>query len=190
VSPELDKQLCEKYPKIFRDRHAPMTQTCMCWGLEVGDGWFNIMNRACSLVQSYIDQKRAQRLSAIKFNRALKQALEKNNKLPLIKHYTIGGNVEWAERQVERDLSRPLYRPVPETVNQVVATQVKEKFGTLRFYYNGGDDYCDGVIHMAESMTGCTCEECGKPGRSNTSGWIKVRCLECFKDETFGSDVL
>ena len=28
---------------------------------------------------------------------------------------------------------------------QVVAVQVKEKFGGLRFYYNGGDDVIDGM---------------------------------------------
>ena len=36
---ELDKQLCEKYPKIFKDRYAPMTETCMCWGFDIGDGF-------------------------------------------------------------------------------------------------------------------------------------------------------
>tara|TARA_R110002153_G_scaffold46642_2_gene131713 strand:- start:1695 stop:1805 length:111 start_codon:yes stop_codon:yes gene_type:complete len=29
------KEIFEKYPKIFRDKDKPMTETCMCWGLEV-----------------------------------------------------------------------------------------------------------------------------------------------------------
>ena len=36
---ELDKQLCEKYPLLFKNRNAPMTETCMCWGFEHGDGY-------------------------------------------------------------------------------------------------------------------------------------------------------
>ncbi len=63
-----------------------------------------------------------------------------------------------------------------KTVSQVVATQVKEKFGTLRFYYNGGDDVIDGMVRMAESMSAVTCEECGAPGTTGGQGWITTRC--------------
>ena len=66
-----------------------------------------------------------------------------------------------------------------EVVPQVVAEQVKEKFGTLRFYYQGGDDYVHGLVSMAESMTEVTCEECGDPGQSRGDGWIHVYCNTC-----------
>ena len=29
---ELDQLLCERYPKIFANRHADMKTTAMCWG--------------------------------------------------------------------------------------------------------------------------------------------------------------
>ena len=45
---ELDEKLCAKYPEIFKDRHAPMTQTCMCWGFDIGDGWYNIVDDLCA----------------------------------------------------------------------------------------------------------------------------------------------
>jgi hypothetical protein len=61
-------------------------------------------------------------------------------------------------------------------VSQVVASQVKEKFGGLRFYYNGGDDYIHGLTTMAESMSEVTCETCGCPGRSRGSGWVYTAC--------------
>jgi hypothetical protein len=63
-------------------------------------------------------------------------------------------------------------------VEQVVADQVKEKFGTLRFYYSGGDEHIAGMVAMAESMSGVTCEDCGKPGRSRGFGWITTVCDE------------
>lgn len=61
-------------------------------------------------------------------------------------------------------------------VPQVVATQVKEKFGTLRFYYDGGDSKIDGMVSMAESMSGVMCEECGAPGELRATGWVKTLC--------------
>jgi hypothetical protein len=61
-------------------------------------------------------------------------------------------------------------------VKQVVAMQVKEKFGSLRFYYEGGDEYCSGVAAMAEHMSGKVCEECGAPGTTGGKGWITTLC--------------
>ena len=73
-----------------------------------------------------------------------------------------------------------------EVVAQVVVSQVKEKYGTLRFYYSGGDDTIDGMVSMAESMSGVTCEECGNIGESNNGGWIKVLCETHREEREFG----
>ena len=64
-----------------------------------------------------------------------------------------------------------------ENIEQVVASQVKEKFGGLRFYidYNG-DETIRGMITMAESMSYHICEECGDRGKSHGSGWIRTLC--------------
>lgn len=64
-------------------------------------------------------------------------------------------------------------RPV---IEQVVVEQIKEKFGGLRFYYQGGDDKIDGMVRMAESWAAHSCEECGAPGTSGGKGWIKTLC--------------
>ena len=55
MTEELDKKLVEKYPKIFRDRHADMRTTAMCWGIETGSGWYFIIDNLCNTIQSYID---------------------------------------------------------------------------------------------------------------------------------------
>ena len=65
-----------------------------------------------------------------------------------------------------------------KVVPQVTLDQVKEKFGTLRFYYTGGDDYISGLVSMAESMSSVTCEECGKPGERVGGGWVTTLCEE------------
>jgi len=63
-----------------------------------------------------------------------------------------------------------------EIVPQVTVDQVKEKFGSLRFYFTGGDDYIRGMATMAESMSGVTCEECGNPGSTLGRGWLTTLC--------------
>ena len=64
------------------------------------------------------------------------------------------------------------------------ATQVKEKYGSLRFYYEGGDEYIGGLVRMAEAMSSVTCESCGNPGTSNKRGWIHTLC-SCCKSKRF-----
>lgn len=64
----------------------------------------------------------------------------------------------------------------------VKATQVKEKFGTLRFYteYRGADEQlcriADAIISAAEHRSGQICEECGDWGWTNSEGWLTTRC--------------
>lgn len=180
---DMDKKLCESYPKIFRDRRAPIQKSLMGFGFEVGAGWYNILDSLCHLIQWKIDQSRKDRLSALRFNRALGKALN-GDKRALTAFYTYGpdGPGAWALKAIEDDIKEGKFKPVWEVIPQVVATQVKEKFGTLRFYYYGGDEYISGAVHMAENMSGVTCEVCGSPGKSNEGGWIKVRCEEHEND--------
>ena len=173
MNQELDNKLCAKYPKIFRDRNAPMNQTCMCWGFEHGDGWFNIIDMMCANIQHHIDHTRKLRLNALLYNRALSRAI-KGDRGPASRLSV------WQQTQIEEALGdpEPQLRIVPEACTQVVATQVKEKFGTLRFYYSGGDAVIDGIERMADSMSAVTCEECGVPGRIRHGGWISTLCDE------------
>ena len=63
-----------------------------------------------------------------------------------------------------------------EKVKPVIAKQIKEKFGGLRFYYEGGDEYINGLSSMAEQMSYRICEECGANGRVRNGGWIRTLC--------------
>lgn len=179
----LDSQLCEKYPKIFKDRRASMQQTAMCWGFEHGDGWYNIIDKLCLNIQYYIDTTRERRAYAIRFNRALKQAITNNNLKPFVRLYN--KNVKefhelnrWSQDCIKEDIAKAEYKDVPKACSQVVAQQVKEKFGTLRFYTYGGDDVVFSMINFAESMSSVTCEACGAPGKRRGNGWIYTSCEE------------
>jgi len=127
---ELDKQLCVKYPDIFKDRYGDMRETAMCWGFP-GDGWYNIIDSLCATIKN---------------------------------------------REYNLKLNKKEYVPV-------VATQVKEKYGSLRFYYDGGDDYIDGAVAFAEYMSEMTCEKCGKPGKLRGRSWMYTACDEHTREE-------
>jgi hypothetical protein len=63
-----------------------------------------------------------------------------------------------------------------ETLKVPVASQVKEKFGGLRFYVQAATDKHYNYISFAESMSYRTCEECGAPGKTYTDGWHRTLC--------------
>jgi hypothetical protein len=63
-----------------------------------------------------------------------------------------------------------------QVVPQVVVEQIKEKFGGLRFYYQGGDDNVAGMVRMAEAWADIACEECGGIGKRRSGGWIRTLC--------------
>ena len=127
---ELQDQLFNKYPKLFAQKDLPYTQTCMCWGLDVGDGWYDIIDTACSVIQNHLDQNKEKK--------------------------------------------------------QVEFAQVKEKFGGLRMYADYSDDYVDGVISIAQSLSFKTCETCGAPGKQTETGWIFTLCDNCLDKKKNG----
>jgi hypothetical protein len=47
MKPDLEKSLVEDFPQLFRDYHGDVTKTCMAFGCDCGDGWFEIIRDAC-----------------------------------------------------------------------------------------------------------------------------------------------
>jgi len=40
---ELQDKLVKDFPGLYVQVNLPPNQTCMCWGFEVGSGWFDII---------------------------------------------------------------------------------------------------------------------------------------------------
>lgn len=63
------------------------------------------------------------------------------------------------------------------------AVQVKEKFGTLRFYMSYETEEMSDLINQAERQSATTCENCGSlEGKLQGTGWVKTLCDECSKE--------
>ena len=59
------------------------------------------------------------------------------------------------------------------------ASQVKEKYGTLRFYMHISTDEMDTLIEEYQQLSSKTCEYCGKPGSSDRNkSWVTTTCDE------------
>lgn len=57
--------------------------------------------------------------------------------------------------------------------------QVKEKFGSLRWYDNGRSNEMNDVIAKYEDLSEKTCGFCGEKAKYISKGWIYPYCKEC-----------
>ena len=160
---ELDKQLCAKYPQIFKNRFGSPKETLMCFGFECGDGWYNIIDILCGKLTSEYRSAKGQ-YEYIKDKLGQPTYGFKPDGDPVGKIIT---QELIDERKAKMD---------EEALKVPVAVQIKEKFGGLRFYVHAATDKHYNYISFAESMSYRTCEECGAPGKTYTDGWHKTLC--------------
>lgn len=133
MNPQLEEMLYKKYHNLFEQRTWSKRDTCMCWGIAVGDGWYGIIDDLCRKIMDLY--------------------------------------VERESREIPR------------------FSQIKEKFGLLRIYFDPGEatteeDYkaIEKLIAEAEGKSAKTCEECGETKDVSARGsWIKTRCRDCHK---------
>jgi hypothetical protein len=61
--------------------------------------------------------------------------------------------------------------------------QVKEKFGTLRFYVDkeGEAGGFSEAIEKAMKASAITCEDCGARGKLRGDAWVRTLCVPCNK---------
>lgn len=43
MNKEHTQTLLNDFPKLYQQYKLPMDKTCMCWGFEILDGWFNMI---------------------------------------------------------------------------------------------------------------------------------------------------
>jgi hypothetical protein len=181
---ELDEKLCKDFPKIFRDRYADMRTTCMCWGFP-NSGWEPLIRTFCTLAQSHINHSRKSRARYLRHKRIYKRVVKENRVREYAEQYykDYYDNSSLVQKMVAdpESIYQTWDKQEPVACPQVVAMQVKEKFGTIRFYYSGGDDYISGLESFMDYMSGQTCESCGKPGKLRGGGWILCECDDCAR---------
>ena len=77
------------------------------------------------------------------------------------------------------DLIKKIYEALPE---DAFISQVKEKFGGLRFYIGAATVEVHDMIEQVERESYTVCEQCGKPGKPREGGWILTLCDDCVEE--------
>ena len=164
------KYLFLKYEPLYQGRRQPIIRNLMSFGFECGDGWFRILNNLSYLLCS--------------------DWIKSSQKLKLIEG-RVGQLIypDWKESQYNKIITSEMIDDAIKKVESSKlgvpeAVQVKEKFGSLRFYCYNTSDIQEAYIRFAEGMSAVTCEVCGSPGKINRDGgWLRCLCNHHRKKE-------
>ncbi len=63
--------------------------------------------------------------------------------------------------------------------NGIAVSQVKEKWGGLRFYIGAAPEWICDYIEEMEELSYEICEDCGAPGKPREGSWIRTLCDSC-----------
>jgi hypothetical protein len=174
MNAQLEHTLCEKYPQMLVNRYKSPHESAMSWGFEIEDGWYNIINSLLQSIQIHMNWMQKIREEAIEYNKMAKDCKVGDFEL-FNKKYWFAEDEQYKQSRLHSVIHSDL-RKVPDEIPPVIIEQVKEKFGTLRFYYDGGDAVVDGMVRMAEALSAVTCEQCGSPGHTREGRWIRSLC--------------
>lgn len=84
-------------------------------------------------------------------------------------------------RKLSEKLEKMILELPKDQREYCMASQVKEKFGELRFYMTSSTEEMDMAIQEAETECWEICAGCGSRASITTKGWITRLCRECFK---------
>lgn len=93
-----------------------------------------------------------------------------------------GWRAAFGEQMCE-EIQQVLNKFSSEVAEKFRITQIKEKFGGLRFYTNWSTVEIDKIIDKYENISYSTCIRCGSPAKWITKGWISPFCDNCKPDE-------
>lgn len=84
--------------------------------------------------------------------------------------------------QLCEELREELLRIDPSLLYKYRVSQVKEKYGSLRWYDGSYSDQMDDIVSKFEDISQYTCIVCGKINVPILDdGWISPCCTECYK---------
>ena len=168
MKPEQDQQLVKEFPLLYADRFGSMQETCMCWGFSCGSGWYKLIYDLSAKLEPLIAaMPEACQCSTNGVNHPRHEG-----ECPLC----IDKTWEW-KGEISPANCPKFYDLRPK------ASQVKEKYGTLRFYMTTSTDEMDKLIDEAEAASATICEDCGAPGETRGGGWIRTLCDVCLAEE-------
>lgn len=146
------KEFTQKYPLLFSNK-CEMEPINM-FGIECEQGWKSLLHTTCGLLY----RKYKSELHSLEFWKKISPA------------------ETYSQEDIDKAVDDYTKRIEKSEKDLPVVSQIKSKFGTLRFYADNLSDYSRGVIDMAEEMSGHICEVCGEIGKTYHMGWHSTLC--------------
>jgi len=195
---EFQDKIFKKYPTIFQDKDKPKTETCMCWGLSCGDGWYGVIDRLChnlikvekeydvKIVAEQVKEKYGTLRFYYYFELGPRWTIKKNSILELLNKFN------------EYDLPRWFGKPIIKIKtaynsskyyfdgkNKIPLHRVFQKDRDLQMYaHEGVYQLISEYVALATYMTTFVCEKCGMSGaRTRQGGWVHTTCDSCESEK-------
>jgi hypothetical protein len=167
---ELEKKLIEKYPDLFRDVTKSPQESCMCWGIETGDGWYDIIDNLCGFLKNL----RENRHYYLKLKEEFKTK-ENYGSMDLgcpgvvfdqVKSKYATLRVYWHFAEVENYDEIKSKLEDPDELDRCI-----DKYSYI----------VDTAVDFSEHLSSITCEVCGNPGKIEGGYWVETLCPEHSK---------
>jgi len=178
MNEENDLRLVKEFPLLYGDRDAPMQSTAMCWGFSCGDGWFDIIwdlsSKLEPLIQKFIDDNPLAPCGGCGCKKERHYGWKSWKPGKCLAIHVDPESEEEPPNNYFACFCNEYRSPHPK------ASQVKEKFGGLRFYMSCGTDEMFDLIDEADTASYKICEECASgDATQNDVGWIRTLCESC-----------
>jgi len=179
-----DEYLIKQYPTLFpKDEQGnPIQPSCGIW---CPDGWQNLVDDLCRALEAYccMQQVYTEKYKAVRiakewfYKKIFSKIFIYNRFNPYNKQISLTAE-QRAKFQEDnkfkftvwnffikiRKIFYPYYKWDISPVPPVTIAQIKEKFGQLRFYYDGGDTKVAGMVSFAEFLSSTICQNTGNRG--------------------------
>lgn len=154
---ELVVELIKRYPELFME---------VSFDISCGDGWFNIIDMIC--LELYSDYNSAKSIYETCLQNTGTKLYPWIESSPLVTAAMIKDSYEEMHKR---------FLALPKI------SQIKEKFGSLRFYASGVCESTQHKIQFAELLSTKVCEVCGSSAPNQVMcysvGYRKTLCNSC-----------
>jgi hypothetical protein len=177
------KEIYEDCPRLYKQRHLTIHESCMAWGLSVGDGWLDIIHKLSTLIEWNNSNNVA--------HYPIIEACQVKEKFGGLRFYTLKRMRTYEELREDKADAYPDPEEMvifSEADKEAVPVRNAEEWEAFleknKSYIFGRGSYADGAISMAECFCWATCERCGSTEDvQSTDGWIKRLCGKCRSEE-------
>jgi hypothetical protein len=161
-------ELMNQHPVLFGQKDLPMSQTCMCWGIDCGPGWIDLLKDLCNDLDDIME----------KYDCTIEatQVKEKYGTLRFYYNISTKNEPSFLENLLEKAIQIPGYK-----FWNLLNIRMYDLINEIPYWkkFRAVDKLVMDLIDKAEEISSRTCEDCGKPGQANEAGWISVKCDKC-----------